>query len=70
MTTKAIRARARKFDLSSTSTGLAEAIDAAGLADSSEVPSEGTAALSLIALQCGATADDVREITAVISPEP
>lgn len=70
MTSKAIRARARKFDLSAASSGLAAAIDAAGLAANPEVPSEDSAALSLIALQCGATVGDVRELTSVVNSEP
>lgn len=58
------------FDISVASSGLATAINAAGLSDNPEVPSMDSAALSLIALQCGATADDVRELASVPSSEP
>lgn len=70
MTTKAIRTRARKFDISAASSGLAVAINAAGLSDNPDVPSMDSVALSLIALQCGATDDDVHELASVPSSEP
>lgn len=70
MTTKAIRAKAKKFDLTAASSGLPAAITAAGLADPDCPPSNDVDALSLVAVECGATSEDVREIAAVPSPLP
>ena len=70
MTTKAIRAKAKKFDLSSVSRGLVSAINAVSLDDAASTPSANAAALAHIAVQCGATAEDVHEISAVTTLEP
>ena len=67
MTTKAMRVKARRFDLQHTSHDLVEALDISGLTSSPEDPVLDFDALALIAKLCGAEPVEVQEVS---SPAP
>ncbi|KAM3188938.1 hypothetical protein ACQJBY_067718 [Aegilops geniculata] len=66
MTTKAVRAKARRFDLLLASADLVEALDDSGLTSDPDVPVLDSSALSQIARLCGAEADDLLEVSSTL----
>lgn len=70
MTSKSMRAKARKFDLSRAPAPLADAIIVASLVSASSAPSDDLATLSAIAPQCGAATEDMQELVAVPPSSP
>jgi hypothetical protein len=62
MVSKAIKAKAASFDMSSATESLARALDASGLSDRPAMPCEDVASLVAVALACGADADEAAAI--------
>jgi hypothetical protein len=62
MVSKAIKAKAASFDLSSATESLARALNASGLSERPAVPCEDVPALVAVALACGADADEAAAI--------
>lgn len=67
MTTKAMRAKARSFDLQLASADLVTALDDSGLTSVPEEPVIDSEALASIAALCGAEPDEAAEVS---SPAP
>lgn len=67
MSTKAMRAKARRFDLQQATADLVEALNVSGLTSVPEEPVLDAAALARIAKLCGAEPEKVEEVS---SPAP
>ncbi|XP_044427058.1 uncharacterized protein [Triticum aestivum] len=63
MTTKAMRAKARKFDLQLASADLVAALEESGLTNTPEEPVLDTAVLAAIASACGAETEEAAEVS-------